>query len=417
MGPGDIAFKCNFATVEDQGPEGRGLVVTSRRADRDFEADGPPLCAALHGLPIPGFPTLVASVRYATEHRAGVVLSTGDAGDGGGGGRRTPPWLSDAVSGTDPLKDGRPLLACTPLVGAAADPRTDPARTAAAVNAVCAAFRAVLASHPINTARLARGAPAATALLMRGCGVRVATTPLAGGEEALWSRAAVVAPTRIIRGLGASLGMAVLDAPGGTGDYRTALGAKADAAAAALLGWAKGEGGEAGKPPPHRPAFLLLHVKAVDDAGHDRDPALKAAWLGAVDAMVGRLAGRLASGGGGSAHPSFILAVTGDHSTPAVFGDHSVEPVPFAAAPVSLLVKALGGAEALVARYGGAARLEPVWLRGGAPPPPPSSTFPPVSAFDEASAAAGNLGRFPGRELMPLLARMAGAWGGDCGVE
>ena len=64
-----------------------------------------------------------------------------------------------------------------------------------------------------------------------------------------------------------------------------------------------------------------------------------------------------------------------------------------------------------------ASGLEPVRLRGGAPPPPPSSTFPPVSAFDEASAAAGNLGRFPGRELMPLLARMAGAWGGDCGVE
>jgi 2,3-bisphosphoglycerate-independent phosphoglycerate mutase len=159
----------------------------------------------------------------------------------------------------------------------------------------------------------------------------------------------------------------------------------------------------------------------VDDAGHDRDPALKAAWLGAVDAMVGRLVGRLAGGVGGGgegadpARPPFILAVTGDHSTPAVFGDHSVEPVPFAAAPVGPLAAALGGATALEGRYGGVGRLEPVPLgpAGGAPPrPPPPATFPPPPAFDEAAAAAGSLGRFPGREVMPLLARMAREWGG-----
>jgi hypothetical protein len=44
MAPGDIAFKCNFATLDpDTG------IVTSRRADRHFEHVGPPLCRALDG--------------------------------------------------------------------------------------------------------------------------------------------------------------------------------------------------------------------------------------------------------------------------------------------------------------------------------------------------------------------------------
>lgn len=47
------------------------------------------------GLPLPSFPNHTISVRYATEHRCGVVVR----GQG----------LSDAISGTDPLKDNLPL--------------------------------------------------------------------------------------------------------------------------------------------------------------------------------------------------------------------------------------------------------------------------------------------------------------------
>lgn len=44
MAPGDIAFKCNFATLDTASG-----IVTSRRADRHFEHLGPTLCAALDG--------------------------------------------------------------------------------------------------------------------------------------------------------------------------------------------------------------------------------------------------------------------------------------------------------------------------------------------------------------------------------
>ena len=44
MAPGDIAFKCNFATLDTT-----NKVVIKRRADRHFEDVGPILCAALNG--------------------------------------------------------------------------------------------------------------------------------------------------------------------------------------------------------------------------------------------------------------------------------------------------------------------------------------------------------------------------------
>jgi len=45
MQPGDIAFKCNFATLDTFSG-----IVTSRRADRSFEDVGPLFCADLNGM-------------------------------------------------------------------------------------------------------------------------------------------------------------------------------------------------------------------------------------------------------------------------------------------------------------------------------------------------------------------------------
>jgi hypothetical protein len=52
------------------------------------------------GLALPSFPEHAVSVRYATEHRCGVAVRG--------------PRLSDAITGTDPLKDGRPLQVARP---------------------------------------------------------------------------------------------------------------------------------------------------------------------------------------------------------------------------------------------------------------------------------------------------------------
>ncbi len=70
----------------------------------------------------------------------------------------------------------------------------------------------------------------------------------------------------VLAGLGMSFDMDSLDAPGARGDYFSALHSKADTIAAALV-----DGGY---------DFGLLHVKAVDDTGHDRMVAMKVGgWL------------------------------------------------------------------------------------------------------------------------------------------
>ncbi|KAI4387852.1 hypothetical protein MLD38_000246 [Melastoma candidum] len=69
MSSGDIAFKSNFATMDE-----KTGIVTSRRADRHFEEEGPIFCAALDELKLPSFPEYEVRVRYATEHRCGVVV-------------------------------------------------------------------------------------------------------------------------------------------------------------------------------------------------------------------------------------------------------------------------------------------------------------------------------------------------------
>lgn len=107
--------------------------------------------------------------------------------------------------------------------------------------------------------------------------------------------------------------------------------------------------------------FFFLHVKQTDQAGEDGDLAAKVAAIEEVDAALPRLL----------ALAPEVLAITGDHSTPAPMRAHSFHPVP-------LLVAA------------------PVAFADGA------------ARFDERAAAAGTLGTFPSRELLGLLLAHAG---------
>jgi len=107
--------------------------------------------------------------------------------------------------------------------------------------------------------------------------------------------------------------------------------------------------------------FFFLHVKQTDQAGEDGDLAAKAATIEEVDAALPRL---LALG------PD-VLAITGDHSTPAPMKAHSFHPVP-------LLVSS------------------------------PVAFVDDTRRLDEREALKGHLGTFPSRELMGLLLAHAG---------
>ncbi|KAI3885209.1 hypothetical protein MKW98_002601 [Papaver atlanticum] len=390
MQPGDIAFKSNFATLDE-----KSEVVTSRRADRHFEEEGPILCAALDKLKLPSFPEYEVRVRYATEHRCGVVVKG--------------PKLSGNICGTDPLKDNRLLLKAEPL-----DDTDEAKHTAAVVNELSKEMSKILIAHPLNAKRLVEGKNIANIVLLRGCGIRIEVPPFEK-KHGLWS--CMVAPTKIIAGLGLSLGIDILEAPGATGDYRTLLTSIATAIAKALSPpiekcpnvFVPGEA----EPEPGRANgydFGFLHIKAIDDAGHDKASVFKVKALEAVHVAISQLA-RLLWQAESTGDFQYSICITGDHSTPVEYGDHSFEPVPFTICRLKDYVGAVGGESVIMGTS-----LDPFPL----PKVDPAADLreigfeekndlceafcgDPVSRFHELAAARGCLGRFPGDEMMGII--------------
>lgn len=60
-----------------------------------------------------------------------------------------------------------------------------------------------------------------------------------------------------------------------------------------------------------------MHVKAVDDAGHDKSRSIKVQQLEKVDSAVASMVKMLGAHiDAGTEQCDFILCVTGDHTTP-----------------------------------------------------------------------------------------------------
>lgn len=143
----DIAFKCNFAYLNEE-----TMIVERRRVDREFNKWGLELCTVLDNMQIPGYPDYKVSCEYATEHRCGLKVSG--------------PGLNYHITGQDPLVDNRPLPKVEPTLKD--DPRSK--FTADLVQVLSDAIRKVLGEHPINVERKAKGLAYTNFLTLRGCG-------------------------------------------------------------------------------------------------------------------------------------------------------------------------------------------------------------------------------------------------------
>eukprot|EP00171_Calliarthron_tuberculosum_P017317 IDg17317t1 len=163
------------------------------------------LCETLDGTRLPSFPDVTVAVRHAVGHRIAVSLQ----GKG----------LSDRISNTDPLYDGQPLLVSHPL-----DDTPAAVRTAAVTNELSSHFRAVLKAHPLTAERRAQGKPIADVVLLRGASEQIDLIPFADLHAI---NTFLIAPTKIIRGIGITAGIDVVHAPGATGGYDTDLYSKA----------------------------------------------------------------------------------------------------------------------------------------------------------------------------------------------
>jgi len=267
---GDVAFRCNFATVDDN------MKLIDRRAGR-IKNGTRELAKELNDIEIEGVRVFF---KEGTEHRAALVLR----GEG----------LSPEVGDTDPHVEGLPAQRCKPLT-------LEAEKTARIVDQFIKLSYEKLSGHRINRERISKDELPANIILTRGAGVFPKVETI---EEKYRLKAAVVAGVALVKGICGALGMEVLNVPGATGGLDTDMLAKARAALDAF----------------NRKDMVLVNIKAPDLCGHDGKSMEKVKVLERIDEMLGFFRSNLPE--------DIVVALTSDHSTPCSLRNHSGDPVP-----------------------------------------------------------------------------------------
>lgn len=271
--PGDVALRCNFATVDDS------LEIVDRRAGRIREPETTELVEALDGIEFEG---IECYVKESTEHRA-VLLLRGEDLD---------PRITDPDPGGDThLRMAEPLVEEAQL-------------TADVVNLFMEECHQRLRNHPTNRKRVAAGLSPANILVPRGAGSFPHIDPF---PEVHGISATCVAGVGMIKGICKACGLDVYPLPDDCdGSLESDYIIKAQCAIEALKEY----------------DFVLMNCKAPDIAGHDGDAKLKCETVRKLDDMAGYMRQELPK--------DIVVVLTSDHCTPCSLMDHSADPVPIA---------------------------------------------------------------------------------------
>jgi len=313
MQDGDVAFRGNLGTVDDN------MVIKDRRAGRIRVVE--PLTKALDGLQIDGV-TLV--VKPGTAHRAGVVMR----GKG----------LSSAVTDADPHEVGQAVRTVEPT-----DDSPEAKRTAELLNKFIAKSHEILKEQKFNKERENQGKLPGNCLLVRGAG-QYRSFP--SFKERYGFSACCIAGGGLYKGIGAFLGMEIIEVPGATALPDSDVEAKFKTALKQL----------------DSHDFIFIHVKAADSLGEDGNFEEKKKFIEKSDNVMDVFDGLL---------KDTLLVVTADHSTPCELKQHSADPVP-------------------IMFHGAGVRVDD------------------VDAFGERACAKGGMGHIEGKDIMPQIQNLMG---------
>lgn len=286
---GDLALRCNFATVQD------GKIL-DRRAGRDLAGEeAKELVNALND--DTGLKDLAEfELRATIGHRCALVLHA------------HPKRFSSAISNIDPayVRSGRITIAKSAVKLPVPIPKCralnltkDAAATARLLNKFASRIQVVLEEHPVNLRRIRRGLLPANFLLMRDAGTR---TPIVQTlQEKFGLRSIALADMPVELGIAKVVGMDIeIFLPD-----RTLEGYAQRAKKATEL--------------TKRYDLVYVHLKGPDEPGHDGDFDGKRKSIEDIDA------GFFASL---EDVESKLACVTADHSTPCVAKAHTDDPVP-----------------------------------------------------------------------------------------
>jgi 2,3-bisphosphoglycerate-independent phosphoglycerate mutase len=309
---GDVALRGNMGTVEDG-------IIKDRRAGRIRVIT--PLCEAIDGMEIDGCTFIV---KPGTAHRAGVIIR----GEG----------LSDAIIDADPHVPDVPTREVMRT-----DDTPEAKRTAGVLNKFLAAAHDMLKVHPFNRERIDAGKLPGNYLLVRGAGQYKEVDSF---QERYDLSSCCIAGGGLYKGIGAYLGMDILEVPGATALPDTDIEAKFKLAIEKTNDY----------------DFVFVHVKAADSLAEDGDFLGKKEFIEKIDKAVPILFGK---------PDDCLLVWTADHSTACEMKAHCADPVP-------------------IMFHGGAVRVDS------------------VSSFGERACTHGGLGYIVGLDLMPQVQNLLG---------
>ena len=163
----------------------------------------------------------------------------------------------------------------------------------------------LFSQHPVNKRRKENGQPPANSIWLWGHGK---SPRIESYRDKFGLTGAVISAVDLIKGIGVSAGLEIINVPGATGYIDTNYRGKAEAALAAL----------------ETMDFVYLHVEAPDEAGHSGKMDHKIQAIEDFDAqVVGPVLEGLKKFG------EYRVLCLPDHPTPLALMTHTSDPVPF----------------------------------------------------------------------------------------
>jgi len=303
MKRGDLALRCNFATL------GEGGRIVDRRAGRNLTTpEASKLCQAVNSeVKLTSSPAEF-EFKNTVGHRAALVI------------RSRLGKLSGKISNTDPaytrvegLGVAKKDVKMLPQESAPLVKIIEAERAAQLVNEFVQKSNSVLERHKVNIERRRRGLLAANLILTRDAGDSLPRMPSLSSLYGGTFGCLVEMPVE--RGIALLCGMREVKLPEQTGNYENDYTVRAQIAAEAMTSGID---------------VLYVHIKGPDEPGHDGQPEKKREIIEMIDRYFFS-----------TLLPSVdlskdLIAVTADHSTPCSMRAHSDDPVPLLMAGSSL---------------------------------------------------------------------------------
>lgn len=167
--------------------------------------------------------------------------------------------------------------------------------------------RDILENHPVNIARKEKGLNPANSIWLWGEG----TKPVVENFESKTGlKGAVISAVDLIKGIGISADMEVIEVSGATGNIDTNFRGKGEAGLKALI-----DGND----------FVYIHIEAPDECGHrgETDNKIKAIEL--IDSEIVKVVKEGLEKSG----EDFKMMILPDHPTPIALKTHTSDKVPF----------------------------------------------------------------------------------------